>query len=636
MHTYTYTYVYKRLFMHVFQFVFDVLSDHGGGVEQSIVAVLDMRLEPSKQSKSSDGTDARDGRAVEAALSSSGQPCVVSFSSLQVWSGNFNESRLLGRGRFGMVFSCSVPTSSGGNVQLCIKRLTNEDQAGLVSAALMSSVKREIRVLSTFKHPNIVRLVGYCTEEGVDKLCLLCELGQRGDLRQALLDRAAEMTWQLRVRIALNIVSALNYLHCHIPGKPVFNRDVKSANVVLTGDFVAKLIDHGLAKGVEMEARATGQSTFSGNGSVGTFAYMCPTYTRTGRSTAQSEIYSLGIVLFEIITGRVQGQLDADGAEFFVQDIIDNDGVLQPANRANQWSAECFRSMYDLAARCIALPRDRFKAAVEVLQQLRDVEQRCCVGDNGEVEHFRRMYEELRAKVQAEEQKRQECMRECQICFDTCPVDDGIECRGDKKHFVCRDCLSDQVRVQSGADSRGDFRKYKSSIVCAFCSAPFQDVEVVSRCTAEAYAAYRKACAEVVITVEQERQQAVIAGLRDQLSRLNGREARVQRERLHIVENILTLHCPRVGCGAAILDFEGCFAVTCSTCRCGFCGWCLADCGADAHAHVKQCVCSQPPKRRLLRHSGAVQRGAQTAQSRCRVGLPGKHWGGGGAAVDLI
>ena len=67
----------------------------------------------------------------------------------------------------------------------------------------------------------------------------------------------------------------------------------------------------------------------------------------------------------------------------------------------------------------------------------------------------------------------------------------------------------------------------------------------------------------------------------------------MHRHRLHIVENILTLHCPREGCRAAVLDFDGCFAVTCSNCRCGFCGWCLRDCGGDAHAHVKQCATSR-------------------------------------------
>ena len=61
----------------------------------------------------------------------------------------------------------------------------------------------------------------------------------------------------------------------------------------------------------------------------------------------------------------------------------------------------------------------------------------------------------------------------------------------------------------------------------------------------------------------------------------------VEKARRHIVDRLLTLQCPR--CGAAFLDFTGCFALTCHRCNCGFCGWCLADCGADAHAHVVHC-----------------------------------------------
>merc|ERR1712159_569128 len=56
----------------------------------------------------------------------------------------------------------------------------------------------------------------------------------------------------------------------------------------------------------------------------------------------------------------------------------------------------------------------------------------------------------------------------------------------------------------------------------------------------------------------------------------------------HIRENILTLKCPR--CGAAFVDFEGCMALNCAICGVGFCGWCLADCGRDAHEHVARCT----------------------------------------------
>ena len=77
--------------------------------------------------------------------------------------------------------------------------------------------------------------------------------------------------------------------------------------------------------------------------------------------------------------------------------------------------------------------------------------------------------------------------------------------------------------------------------------------------------------------------------LRQELAR--GADAHTQnisRHRLHIAENILTLKCPRAACRRAFLDYTGCMALYCA-CGCGFCAWCLHDCGADAHPHVKAC-----------------------------------------------
>ena len=67
------------------------------------------------------------------------------------------------------------------------------------------------------------------------------------------------------------------------------------------------------------------------------------------------------------------------------------------------------------------------------------------------------------------------------------------------------------------------------------------------------------------------------------------RSAAVLRHRMHIVDNILTLKCPRATCKAAFIDFDGCFALTCGRCGCGFCAYCLKDCGEDAHSHVATC-----------------------------------------------
>jgi hypothetical protein len=69
----------------------------------------------------------------------------------------------------------------------------------------------------------------------------------------------------------------------------------------------------------------------------------------------------------------------------------------------------------------------------------------------------------------------------------------------------------------------------------------------------------------------------------------------IRKHRNHIANNILTLRCPRKGCNAAILDFEGCYALECSVCKCGFCGWCFKDCQNDAHDHVLECKYNTNP-----------------------------------------
>ena len=89
--------------------------------------------------------------------------------------------------------------------------------------SLSMAMLREMAILSSVKYPNILRLVAYCTDKGGDRMCTLCELDQLGSLRKALLDTAMalKMTCWIRIRIALS------YLHCYIPGHPVFHEDKK-------------------------------------------------------------------------------------------------------------------------------------------------------------------------------------------------------------------------------------------------------------------------------------------------------------------------------------------------------------------------------------------------------------------------
>ena len=119
----------------------------------------------------------------------------------------------------------------------------------------LSVAKKEVLVLSDFKHPNIIRLLGYCiyssdAQATVSPICLVYELAANQDLAVNLRNdgRSSRLTWALRLRIALEVASALSYLHSRWKDRPAFHRDVKSANIALTASLEAKLIDCGLAK----------------------------------------------------------------------------------------------------------------------------------------------------------------------------------------------------------------------------------------------------------------------------------------------------------------------------------------------------------------------------------------------------
>ncbi len=217
--------------------------------------------------------------------------------------------------------------------------------------------------------------------------------------------------------------------------------------------------------------------------------------------------------------------------------------------------------------------------------------------------------------------------RSCPLCGDDDKdASSVIECSECKSH-ACVECFQNNIRVQCGQEDRYQFVKQGCSIVCCMCRsfkflerdvfAFVDDATIAIICQARAdvveLQAYNKAKSEF---------QAKLEEMKIELIRIQGAaQQRIYRHRLHICDNILTLKCPRPDCGMAILDFDGCallflflcccccravsmrstdssfsrcFAVSC-TCGCAFCGWCMADCGRDAHSHVKQCPSSANP-----------------------------------------
>lgn len=162
----------------------------------------------------------------------------------------------------------------------------------------------EIVALTKFRSPLIVKLAGFTPPQARD-VCLAYEYCAGGALDKALVDdgKASELTYKQRIRIALGVAKALNFLHRGGGERGrCFHRDVKSANICLTSTREPKLIDCGLAR-VIPDGDGRVALTATGNSQPGTMGYMCPRYQKGEKFTEKREVFAFGVVLFELVTG---------------------------------------------------------------------------------------------------------------------------------------------------------------------------------------------------------------------------------------------------------------------------------------------------------------------------------------------
>lgn len=211
------------------------------------------------------------------------------YRELCIATGMFNSANKIGEGGFGKVFKGRLET---GEI-VAIKQLNHEGLQGSQEFII------EILMLSLLHHPNLMSLKGYCTA-GDEKL-LVYEYMPKGSLEDHLFDvgpNDVPLDWNTRIKIAVDTARGLEYLHCRA-NPPVIFRDLKAANILLDNDFHARLSDFGLAK-----LGPVGDKTHVSTRVMGTYGYCAPEYAMSGKLTVKSDIYSLGVVLLELITGR--------------------------------------------------------------------------------------------------------------------------------------------------------------------------------------------------------------------------------------------------------------------------------------------------------------------------------------------
>ncbi|XP_022156693.1 probable serine/threonine-protein kinase PBL5 [Momordica charantia] len=219
-----------------------------------------------------------------------GRAKTFTFEELAAATGNFRSDCFLGEGGFGKVYKGYLEKV---NEVVAIKQLDRNGVQGIREFVV------EVLTLSLADHPNLVKLIGFCAEG--DQRLLVYEYMPLGSLENHLHDLrpgAKVIDWNTRMKIAAGAARGLEYLHEKMK-PPVIYRDLKCSNILLGEGYHSKLSDFGLAK-----VGPSGDKTHVSTRVMGTYGYCAPDYAMTGQLTFKSDIYSFGVVLLELITGR--------------------------------------------------------------------------------------------------------------------------------------------------------------------------------------------------------------------------------------------------------------------------------------------------------------------------------------------
>ncbi|KAF8118306.1 hypothetical protein N665_0005s0073 [Sinapis alba] len=267
--------------------IFIVMQWNKGGMSSTAVGpalASSMKKKPGAGSMFSSGARSSGSDS----LMSSMAACALSvktftLSELEKATDKFSAKRVLGEGGFGRVYHGSMEDGAEIAVKLLTRDNQNRDREFIA----------EVEMLSRLHHRNLVKLIGICIEGRTR--CLIYELIHNGSVESHL--HEGTLDWDARLKIALGAARGLAYLH-EDSNPRVIHRDFKASNVLLEDDFTPKVSDFGLAR------EATEGSQHISTRVMGTFGYVAPEYAMTGHLLVKSDVYSYGVVLLELLTGR--------------------------------------------------------------------------------------------------------------------------------------------------------------------------------------------------------------------------------------------------------------------------------------------------------------------------------------------
>ncbi|XWS46546.1 hypothetical protein CRYUN_Cryun14cG0077100 [Craigia yunnanensis] len=292
----------------------------------------------------------------------------LQYEELKEATNNFAPASILGEGGFGRVFKGVLSDGTA----VAIKRLTSGGPQGDKEFLV------EVEMLSRLHHRNLVKLVGYYSNRDSSQNLLCYELVPNGSLEAWLhgpLGVNCPLDWDTRMKIALDAARGLAYLH--EDSQPcVIHRDFKASNILLENNFHAKVADFGLAK-----QAPEGRTNYMSTRVMGTFGYVAPEYAMTGHLLVKSDVYSYGVVLLELLTGKTPVDMSQpSGQENLVtwaRPILrDKDQLEELADPrlGGKYPKEDFVRVCTIAAACVAPEASQRPTMGEVVQSLKMVQ----------------------------------------------------------------------------------------------------------------------------------------------------------------------------------------------------------------------------------------------------------------------
>jgi len=290
---------------------------------------------------------------------------VFTEAELMQATNNYDKSRIIGRGGHGTVYKGIVKD----NMSIAIKR------CALIDERQKKEFGQEMLILSQINHKNIVKLVGCCLE--VEVPMLVYEFIPNGTLFDFIhgKNQALQISFSTLLRIAHEAAEGLHFLHSYA-SPPIIHGDVKSANILLDHNYMAKVSDFGasILAPSDKEQYVTMVQ--------GTCGYLDPEYMQTCQLTEKSDVYSFGVILLEVLTG--QEALKLDGPEKqrslssnFLSAMKENNlDVVLPTHMKGQESNELIRGLAELAKQCLdmfGINRPSMKEVADELGRLRKI-----------------------------------------------------------------------------------------------------------------------------------------------------------------------------------------------------------------------------------------------------------------------